>query len=229
MNKFSLARKSLLIVSLSAIGALSASIAPASAQTITTQFNLSDGFITGDFGDVTLTEGDFEVTFSGGQQQQTFDLPSYNVGPAGFLFINGGTGFTGTSGNTASATGDTGLIDFNLGVEEVSFFAANRANGAATTLNIFGVDDSTLLGSLPITQTSNQLGDGAVLTTLLASDFGGLIGSIEIDLPGPAANPPYVLAIDTFSATASTPEPAALVGLLAVVGVASLSKRQRTI
>ena len=85
------------------------------------------------------------MTFSDGQQQQGFDLPSYNSNPAGYLFINGQGGFTGTSGNTADPTGDTGLIDFNLGVSEVSFFAANRGNGAATTLNVLGVDDMTIL------------------------------------------------------------------------------------
>lgn len=191
--------------------------APAQAATITTQFDTSDGFVTGDFGDVTLTSGSLSVTFSGGQQQQGFDLPSYNVNPAAYMFINGP--FTGSFGGTVSGDGtddDSGMIDFNIGVVEVSFFAANRGFGAGTTLNIFGVDDTTMLGSISITQTSNQASDGAMLTTITGSDFGGLIGKIGIDLPGPAGNPPYVLAIDSFSARVPEPGTAALLaaGLL---------------
>ena len=188
----------------------------ASTATISTSFDLDDGFVTGDFGDVTLSAGSgFEVTFSGGQQQQMFDLASYNSVPAGFLFVNGP--FTGASGNTITGDGiddDSGLIDFSTGASEVSFFAANRANGAATTLNVFATDDVTLLGSVAITQTSNQLSDGAIATVLRASDFGGAIGSIGIDLPGPVANPPYALAIDSFEVTA-VPIPAPILMMLA--------------
>ena len=57
------------------------------AQTfINTEFNISDGFETGETADVVLDE---LVTFSGGQQQQMFLGGAYNNGPAGFLFING--------------------------------------------------------------------------------------------------------------------------------------------
>jgi len=205
-------------------------VAPAFGATISTQFDTGDGFITGDFGDVTLTEEDFSVTFSGGQQQQMFNGPSYNVGPAAYLFINGGPGFTGASGNTAASTGDTGLIDFSVGVAEVSFFAANQGNGPATTLNIFGTDDTTILDTVLVTQTSNQSSSGAVETIITSDAVGGPIGSIGIDLPGPAANPPYVLAIDTFSATAvpfGIPDWAAVAAVGAFAGLRGLRKLTR--
>lgn len=192
-------------------------VGAAHANTITTSFNAGDGFITGDTNPVTLTNGAFQTTFSGGQQQQGLDLPSYHTNPAGYLFINGV--FNGVGGSS-----DTGLIDFSIGVTDVSFFAANRGQGAGVTLNTFGVDDTTLLDTIFITQTSNQDADGAVPTTLSSLVLGALIGSIGIDLPGPAGNPPYVLAIDDFSVTA-VPLPAAFP--LFLVGLASLGLWRR--
>lgn len=213
------------------------SIVPAAATPVVveTEFNTSDGFITGGVaanpGDpIPVVAGSFDpvtldglVTFAGGQQQQMFNGPSYNNGPAGFLFINSGVGFTGTSGDTAAGTGDTGLIDFGgLGASSVSFFGANQGNGPATALTILGVDDTTVLGTVSVSSSSlTQL-------TFLASDFAGqLIGAIAINLPGPASpvNPPYVFAIDTFAATIETPLPGAAVLLL--TGLAGFSATQR--
>ncbi len=210
-------------------GALAATLlltTGAQAGIITTEFNTSDGFVTGDTGDITLTDGaGFEVTFSGGQQQQMFDGPSYNNGPAGFLFINDGpgtAGFDGGNPTTGPATGDginddIGSILFNVGASSVSFFAANRANGASSTVNVFSLDGSLL--------TSAPIPNGATadnLFTFTADVLGAEIGRIEIDLAGPAANPPYVVAIDSFSATAAVPEPGmlSLFGLLALMGLA---------
>lgn len=189
------------------------------ANTITTSFNTGDGFVTGDTNPATLTNGVFSATFSGGQQQQGLDLPSYHTNPAGYLFINGLL-------NGVSGSNDTGLIDFNIGVTEVSFFAANRGQGAGVALNIFGVDDTTLLDTIFITQTSNQDADGAFPTTLNSLVLGALIGSIGIDLPGPAGNPPYVLAIDDFSVTA-VPLPAALPLFLAGLAGLGFFRRRR--
>ena len=67
---------------------------------------------------------------------------------------------------------------------------------------------------------NNNLGDvGEILSF---SAIGGVnIGRIEVNLPGPAANPPYAAAIDTFSATfAAVPEPSsvAFLGLAAACG-----------
>ena len=177
-------------------------VSHASAQSsVDTGFDTSDGFVTGALNPGTsLNSGDFAVTFDNGQQQQMFDGPSYNVGPAGFLFVNGGPGFTGGSGQNAASTGDQGTISFSQGATEVSFFGANRGQGAAVTVEALGLDGS-VLGSQLITQTNIQAATNPTLTTFNANDLGGLIGSLRVDLPGPAANPPYVLAIDTFSAT----------------------------
>ena len=215
--------------------------AVASAQTIiSTEFNTSDGFITGPingatpatgaFDDVTLTNGAFSVIFSGGQQQQSFDGGSYNNGPAAYLFVNTGGGdavFTGGSGNTITGganNGDNnGLISFGgFGASEVSFFAADRANGANTALDIFGTDGTLLADDFLI--PSGNVGDNQF--TLLASSLGGPIGSISVDLPGPAANPPYVLAIDTFSATAAVPEPSGMVVMLSALAAGVLRRRR---
>ena len=192
---------------------------PAWGQTITTSFSTSDGFVTGDNSDVTLMNSGFEITFSGGQQQQAFDGSSYNAGPDGYLFFNGT--FGGVTGNT-----DVGTIDFNRGVNDVSFFLANRANGAGVTVRALGVDDTTILGSEFVTQTSIQNATNPSLTQFTSQDFGGaLIGSLEIDLPGPANNPPYVAAIDTFSATA-IPEPSSILVMGAIGTLAILRRRK---
>jgi len=208
-------------------GALAATVlltTSVQAGIINTEFNTSDGFVTGDTGDVTLTDGaGFEVTFSGGQQQQMFDGPSYNNGPAAFLFINDGpgdAGFDGANPNTGPATGDgidddTGMILFNVGASSVSFFAANRANGASSTVNVFSLDGDLL--------TSAAIPNGATADNLFsftADALGAGIGRIEFDLAGPAANPPYVVAIDSFSVSAPEPGMLSLFGVLALVGLA---------
>lgn len=203
----------------------------ASTVSIFTDFNQSDGFVTGDTNDITLSNGGLSVTFSGGQQQQMFNTNFYRNGPAAYLFINGtledqipagpGNGFASGDG----IDDDTGLIDFNVGVSEVSFFAANVANGPFTALTVFGEDDSTILGTVNVFDSfipSPIQDPGLPGFTFAASNFNGnLIGSIGIDLPGPNQNPPYALAIDGFSVTADIapiPLPATAVLLLAGVG-----------
>ena len=213
-------------------GALAATVlltTGAQAGIITTEFDTSDGFVTGDTGDVTLTDGaGFEVTFSGGQQQQMFDGPSYNNGPAADLFINDGpgdAGFDGANPNTGPATGDginddIGNILFNVGASSVSFFAANRANGASSTVNVFGLDGA-LLTSAPI--PNGAAGDN--LFTFTADDLGAGIGRIEFDLAGPAANPPYVVAVDSFTVQAPEPGMLSLFGAFALVGLVARRRR----
>ena len=58
-----------------------------------------------------------------------------------------------------------------------------------------------------------------------SADLGGLIGEITFDLPGPNANAPYVLAIDTFSATA-VPTPSAIGAGLAGLGLLGARRRR---
>lgn len=212
----------------------------ASAQTVSTEFNQSDGFITaptngdaaaaGAFDPVTVSNGGFDVTFSGGQQQQMFDGPSYNNGPAAFLFVNTGGGsavFTGASGNTITGganNGDSnGLISFGgFGASSVSFFAADRANGANTTLDIFGTDGTLLSDNFVI--PSGNVSDNQF--SFDANTLGGPIGSISFDLPGPNSNPAYVVAIDSFSATAAVPEPSSMVVVLGGLALAGLRRRR---
>lgn len=210
----------------------------AMADIVTTGFSTADGFITGPTNGAAAAAGAFDpvevfapggstfsATFAGGQQQQAFDGPSYQAGGNGFFFVNTGPGsavFEGASGNTITGganNGDqTGLITFsNLGASSVSFFAADRANGAASSLDIFDVNGGLL-------QSNVTIGSGAVSSQFFSFDeatLGAAIGSITFDLPGPAANAPYVLAIDTFSATAAVPEPtsAALLGSLVLTGL----------
>ncbi len=207
------------------------------AGSVSTGFGTEDGFVTGPvngaaaapgaFEDVVVSDGTLEVTFSGGQQQQAFDGPSYEQGPSAYLLVNTGPGaavFTGASGNTITGganNGDqTGSISFNTGVTEVSFFATNRANGPAATLDIFDIGGDLLLEDFVI--DSGAIADQQF--SFNSVDLGGLIGEITFDLPGPNANAPYVLAIDTFSATA-VPTPSAIGAGLA--GLALLSGRRR--
>ena len=221
-----------------AVAVFSSSIA--GAQTITTSFDTSDGFVTGPtngaaaaagaFAPVTLgSTSAFDVTFSGGQQQQMFDGPSYNSNPAAFLFVNTGPGaavFTGASGNTitggANNGDDNGLISFGgPGASSVSFFAADRANGANTTGTVFDTAGATLDTFLI---PSGNVSDNQFLFT--EADLGGAIGAIGFDLPGPAANAPYVVAIDSFSATSAVPEPSSLMLVLGSLAVAGLRRRR---
>lgn len=192
----------------------------ASAQSIiTTSFNTSDGFATGGTASTTLTslDGFLTATFSGGQQQQMFDAPSYESPPAGYLFVSGPS-FTGASGITISGTGDTGSVDFNIGVDAVSFFAADLANGTGV-FRVLGVDDTTVLNTTSITNVANNA--GAPPFSFTSAGLGAQIGSIEFDNAGPAGNPPYVIAIDTFSASvAAIPEPSSIaLGLMALGGM----------
>ncbi len=214
------------------------------AQSVSVGFDIGEGFTTGPvngsaaaagaFDDVTISSGGFDVTFSGGQQQQSFDGPSYQAGGTGFLFVNTGGGaatFTGTSGNTITGglnNGDqTGSITFSgLGASTVSFYAADRANGAESLFDVVGTDGTILQDDVSI--DSGSVSDN--FFSLDASALGGNIGSITFDLPGPAANAPYVLGIDTFSATAATvasvPEPSSIVALMSVMAIAGLRRRR---
>lgn len=164
------------------------------------------------------------LTFSGGQQQQGFFGAAYNNGAVAYLLINGGGGFNG-----AASTGDTGEIIFGGGgATAVSFHAENLANGAATTFTSFDADGNTLQTLL--TQVDNLNGNANDAGEILSfTSVGGQnIARIEVDLPGPAASPPYAAAIDTFSATVSTaiPEPSSL-AFLGIVGTYGLLRRRR--
>jgi hypothetical protein len=197
-------------------------IATSNAQTtVTTEFTEGPGspFITGSTADVTL---DGLVTFSGGQQRDGFLGAAYNNGPAAYLFINGGGGFNG-----AASTGDTGSILFGGGgATSVSFHAADLANGAATAFTAIGIDGSNL--GTQLTQVSSLSGTDP-LEILSFSSIGGInIDRIEVDLPGPNANPPYAASIDTFSATiaAAVPEPSSI-ALLSLATSCTLLRRRR--
>ncbi len=190
------------------------------AQTLTTEFNTSDGFVTGSTSDVVL--GGL-VTFSGGQQQQGFFGAAYNNGPAAYLFINGGGGFNG-----AASTGDTGEILFGGGgATAVSFHAANLAQGAATAFTSFDANGNTLQTlSTQVNNLNGNAGDAGEILSFTA--LGGQnIARIEANLPGPAANPPYAASIDTFSATvAAIPEPSSIV-LWGFAATCGLLRRRR--
>ena len=196
---------------------------PVAGQTISTSFSQADGFTTGSTTDVVLGDATFSATFSGGQQEQSFDGPSYNSGPEAYFFINGN--FTGSFGRSVADSTDMGTVDFSVGVTELSFYAADRANGTPS-FRILGLDDQVLDTAL-ITGTSNRASDGAIPFSFSSSDLGALIGGIEFDNAGPAGRPPYVIAIDSFSATA-VPEPTTMaIGLLATLGAISVRRAVR--
>ena len=165
---------------------------------INSTFSTAEGFTTGGTTPVDLTAGNLTLTVSGGQQQQSFDGPSYNTGPDAYFFISGPS-FTGSFGGTAPGTGDTGDLTFNRGVTEVSFFAADRAIGTPT-VRVFGTDDTTVLAEVSVTDTDIRGFANPTPLTFDANVLGELIGRVEIDNAGPAGNPPYVTAIDTLSA-----------------------------
>ena len=164
----------------------------------------------------------FSAIFEGGIQQQGFDGPSYNDGPDAYLFINGT--FTGTSQNTQAGNSDIGSITFDIGVDTVSFFAADRANGTPE-FSVLGTD-GTVLSTVSITSTSNQSGAGATPFSFTSDELGAQIGAIQFDNAGPASNPPYVIALDSLTVTA-VPEPATGSLVAIVFGFMGL-RRKRT-
>ena len=192
------------------------------ASIIDTSFSTGDGFLTGVTDTpVTLNDstGEFSATFLGGVQQQFIDGASYNTGPDAYLVVNG-TFINQTDNN------DTATITFSSGVELLSFFAADRANGVPS-LRVFGTD-GTILAEQDITQTSNQNGAGATPLVFDSATLGGLIGSVEFDNAGPAGNAPYVIAIDSFSATfAAVPEPSSVV-LIGLLGSCVAIRRRKS-
>jgi len=220
-----------------ALAALSAG--SAFATTVATEFNTSDGFTTG-LDNQTVTV-DSLVTFSGGQQQQMFGGGNYNVGPAGLLFINTGPGNPGQGFSQTNAggvtqeifgTGDGGSINFlGQGATTVSFFAANRANGGLGTASgapiftVFGIDGTTILDTIDVQTGALGGNDATFLIDLDSANFSQNIGSIVLDLPGPAGAPPYVVAIDSFTADVAVPEPSA--ALLSGLALSLMFRRRR--
>ena len=195
------------------------------AQTVSTEFNTEDGFVTGDLSDQVL---DGLVTFFRGQQQQMFLEGAYNNGPAAFLFINGAGGLDSNGGQNAFSTGEGGAILFGGGgATAVSFHAANLANGPATSFTSFDVNGVQIETLLTQVSSLNTIpGDAGEILSFSA--LGGVnIGRIDVGLPGGIANPPYAASIDTFSATFSAvPEPSSL-GFLGLAAACGFLRRRR--
>lgn len=193
------------------------------AQQIQTSFDRAT-FPTGQTAPVTLSSGALSAIFDGGFQEQSFHGPAYSAGPDAYFFLNGT--FTGSFGRAATGSTDIGTVDFNIGVDSLSFNAARLGNGTPN-FQVFGIDDLTLLTSSSITSDSNRV--AASLFSFDSETLGGQIGSIRFDNAGPNANPPYGIAIDSFSASVSAiPEPSFAMVLLALVG-GRLMRRCRSV
>ena len=110
---------------------------------------------------------------------------AYNNGPAAYLFINGGGGFNG-----AASTGDTGNIFFGGGgATDVSFHAADLANGPATIFTSFDIDGAVLESfETQVDNLNGNAGDAGEILNFAAVG-GQNIFRIEANLPGPVANP----------------------------------------
>ena len=191
-----------------------------SAGTVLTSFSRADGFVSRSFANTSLTDADLTVTFSGGFQEQSFDGPAYNAGPEAYFFVNAGMGtFVGNFNRRpiASRT-DIGTVSFNTGVNELSFYAADRGIGTPTFRLLD--ENGDLILSETISGTSNR--DAGSFYDFDDSDLGGrLVRTIEFDNAGPAGMPPYAIAIDSFRASNATvvPEPSGvLLGCVALMG-----------
>jgi len=203
-------------------------VSVANAQsTVATSFD-NGTFTTGSTAatSVTSSDGVLSASFSGGFQEQALHGPAYNAGPDAYFFLNGT--FTGSFNRPVTLNNDLGSVDFNTGVDTVSFFASRFGNGTPS-FRVLGVDDTTVLATNAITATSNQT--GAAAFTFDSTTLGGQIGSIEFDNAGPASNPPYVIAIDSFSATtnAAVPEPSAAASLMLAFGGLLLRRRRNKV
>ncbi len=189
-------------------------------DSLSTTFSSAE-FATGSTADVTLVSdsGSFSALFSGGIQEQAFHGPAYSDSNDAYFFVNGT--FTGSFGrDLTGTTDDEGTITFSAGgVDNVSFFAGDFANGVPT-LSVFGVDGSALASGVTITPALSQFSfDSATL--------GQRIGQVQFFNAGPAANAPYVIAIDGFTASvAAVPEPAS--GAVVALIFAAIGMRRRT-
>ena len=201
-------------------------VSTANAQsTVSTSFD-SATFGTGvaNAAPVTLSDGALSAVFDGGFQEAAFHGPAYNQGNQAYFFLNGT--FTGSFGRSETLNNDTGSIDFNTGVDSLSFFAARFGNGTPS-FSVLGVDDTTVLASSDITAGSNQNGAGATPFTFDSASLGGQIGSVVFDNAGPAGNPPYLIAIDSFSASVNAvPEPSSVMSLVLAAGGLVLRRRR---
>lgn len=198
------------------------SVSVASATTISTSFGPADGFADRATGPVVLRDGAFAVTFSGGQGETRLDGPSYRTGPSAYFFANG-PGFVGSFNRELAPTGDIGSVSFNLGVLSLSFAAADRSNGTPS-FRILDLNGDTLL-TQSITSQVNRNSD---LLEFTSAQFGGtLIGGIEFDNAGPNSNPPYVIALDDFSATA-VPEPSSALLASSALGLLLLRRKRQS-
>ncbi len=198
---------------------LTLAASPSGATTIFTEFNTQDGFVTGFLGPSILSDssGMPAVVFGGGQQQQGFFGPAYNQGPAAYIFNNGGF-------NGILSTGDTGLIGIlGNGATQVSFHAADLGNGPATSFTAIGTDGSVL--GTALTQVDTLGGDDPAEVIEFFASGSINIAAIEVNLPGPASNPPYAASIDSFSATLAVPEPSSV--LLTALGLMAVASRRR--
>ncbi len=219
-----------------ALGLLTAGVSTAQAFTVATDFDDASAIPSGtEF--ITLTDGPLQATFSGGVRQAGVLAAAYNTFPGAYLIINaGGAGLGGVEsqfGSTLASAltpddvnNDVATIDFNIGVEEVSFAIAEIGVGAGSTVRFFGVDDSTELGSVFVAGTADNSAEPLAFSAV--GDFGGeLIGSIEIDNPGPAGNPVYFTTLDTFSASTTVPEPGSMAAIAGVCALGLLFWRRR--
>ena len=179
-------------------------------------------FATGSTASVSISDGPLSALFDGGFQEQSFHGPAYNAGPDAYFFLNGT--FTGGFGRAATGTTDVGSVDFNTGVDSLSFFAQRLGNGTPS-FRVLGVDDATVLASGSITANSNS--SAASSFTFDSSALGGQIGSIEFDNAGPAGNPPYGIDIDSFSAsTNAVPEPGSAAAIMLTLGGFAFRRRK---
>lgn len=198
------------------------------ATTITTGFESGSNalFADGTRTDITLTDNtagaNFSTTFRGGVALTRFDGPSYHQGSSAYFFVRGG-GFNGTfNRGPLTPTGADGQILFGgNGASNVSFWAANRRNGPGITVTAFDSLDNAIGSSQLVSASSFS-------RFTFDADPGSAIARLQFDLPraSPTPNPPYVLALDTFSATSATTVPEPSAALLGALGLLALANRR---
>ena len=186
-------------------------------STISTTFDNAT-FATGSTSNVTLTDGPLSAVFQGGFQEQSFHGPAYSDSNDAYFFINGT--YTGSFGRPATGSTDVGIVDFNIGVDTLSFFASDLENGTPS-FRVLGVDDTTVLASVSFSNSS------ATQFSFDSATLGAQIGSVEFDNAGPASAPPYGIAIDSFSASA-IPEPSSATAILFAVAGFALRRRKNS-
>lgn len=151
-----------------------------------------------------------------------------------FVLNNGGAGvqFTSIPNNPSLFvdTIDVASVTFNQAVSNVSFAFQILGNGPSSAVQLLDIN-GVIIDSIPLIETDTDRDSIATFTQISIDTTGfkgGEVFGIQFNNAGPASpvpNPPYGIAVDSFSATA-VPEPSAALLAGLALGIPFLRRRR---